>query len=199
MKNAPQNPQKERVIDIKTLCTDDLTALRSQIDRELAARANTAPLVATQLNFNAGNRRAGAKCWVKIPSGVDTTKPNGWGIIGSFANEINPDKTDTHYFDVRGSEGTLIVASGAGGSYRNSTTIHVVLRIKIGAKLEFSSGYQRLSGDNLEFIECKKDRTEILNTYPDLKDMKPEWLEVFALLMSLGISREGSEQSNLAP
>lgn len=181
------------MINIKELSADDLGTLRSQIDQELAVRANTAPLIATQLNFDSGNWRAGARCWVKAPSGVDPKKSNGWGIIGSFVSEIHPDKSNVRWFDVQGSEGALIVASGMGGSHRNSTKVHVVLRIKSGVKLEFSSGYQHLSGDHLEILKCEKSRSELLNIYPDLKGVNPEWFEVFALLLLAAIPRAASE------
>jgi hypothetical protein len=175
--------------ELQAFSVTQLKRLRTKIDEEIAHRSVPVRMVDAELTIDAGNRRAGAKCWVKEVSGIDPSREGGWGFAGKFLPEQDRfNKSDARTFIIRRNEKTLLVASGTGGSYKNTTTAHVVLRVKKGAKTEYSSVYQKFSGIEVELLEHKRIPEAILKLYPELAPVKADWFEVYAILRSSGIA-----------
>ena len=63
--------------------------------------------VYVSLYLYAGNERAGAKSWAKRITGIDPSKPSGYGLLGDFA-----DKKAAH------PAGSYLVIGGFGGSWK---------------------------------------------------------------------------------
>lgn len=180
--------------ELHSLSLDALRELRAKIDSEITNRPCEINLVEASLSIRAGNRRAGAKSWVREPKGLDPVKGDAYGINGDYVCEVDRYDPCGNYSVFR-PEGTLWVARAVGGSYKNRTSLCHVLKLKAGAKLEVESGYQRLSGTGVEVLSMLGSRIKMLERFPELATVKAEWFEVYAILRSEGVPLADASQN----
>jgi len=156
--------------DLKKMEMHELENLRDAVIAEIQSRRDTKAPIAYHLKINGGNSRAGAKVWAKVIDGIDPSKGNGYGLLGEFL-KMPYSKDDEKIVTGALPEGTLIVACGRGGSWKNETSAYVLLQVKEEATFNHQTGYQSFSGSGVELIASSKDEInaqEIVNTYPDL-------------------------------
>ncbi len=177
---------KEKFINqIPSFNLDDLSDIRDAINQEIKSRKSQNIAVCFWAKINPGNARAGAKAWAKKIDGLDTSKPNGYGLLGDFWKNTGQRKSDVSLFEGALPEGTFLVLCGRGGSWKNSTEIYVLAKIKTGAKISLNSGYQILEAENLELIAdsdtkiCQED----VSAYPELAKFVGRPLAMIALAL----------------
>jgi hypothetical protein len=76
------------MLDLKSMSTEELKTLQSQIAAELAARQDKKELVlyTHQCKNSANYHKSKYKHWAKLVTGVDTSKTNGYAFSGEFLN-----------------------------------------------------------------------------------------------------------------
>jgi len=160
-----------------------LANLRAKIEAEMQRRKAASPdaqPVIYSLTLTAGNERAGAKTWVKILRSIDPARPNGYGLLGDWTKDEGALPA-----------GTLLIVGGRGGTWKNQSSLVVLLRIKSGAQFEKKSGYQAFAGEGVELIASDTDEVDVeaaLTNWPDLASVVGRQMApIFVAARKLGL------------
>lgn len=179
-------------LDLKEWPKDRIEKLIEQARSELDRRNRAASLpVHVTLKVDAGNQRAGAKAWAKRIQSIDTTKHDGYGLIGDWlADGRNSKGRRDGQFEDALPEGSFVVACGRGGSWKNTTDAYVLLRVKADATFTREAGYQTFSGTGLELVAHSGESLtqEGLNEFPELAPaMKGKLSAIYYELRKAGL------------
>lgn len=168
------------IIDIETWPDAALHELISMVQDVLARRHTTNIPVAYNFSLGAGNRRAGAKAWVKRITGVDPTKGNGYGILGDFVRDEGAVP-----------EGTYLLVGGSGGSWKNTSWTYALVCVGKGRTFDIRNRYQAFCGDGAALVASSTDEVavqEVLARFPELAPSvgKPLF-PIYAALRAAGL------------
>jgi hypothetical protein len=129
---------------------------------------DTMSMVAWDMDLSAGMYTSG---WAKRVTGLDLTKPSGFGILGDFLKK-HTNSSDNHaFYSGADREGTLFFLGGTGGARYRQTKSNCLVVVKAGGKLDYELRDQRYKGNNLELLvknNAKVNVQEIIDKFPAL-------------------------------
>jgi len=160
-------------------------------DLSASAECNEIP-VAYSLVLEAGNRRAGAKSSVKRVKALNVSTVQ---LVCETAPTNGALPENTH-----------LLISGTGGSWNNSSSLSVLVRVKRGSEFQVESGYQNFRGTGVELLASSTDRVEAqmaIDRHPVLATVvnRQGSLSIFLRLIEDGVPVESDppEVASLAP